>query len=290
MSPRTILRRYLGDRESITKSRAAGWLGARLHDSEVWHLGRRSVAGGVSLGFFLAFIPLPIQMLVAAPLAILLMVFVGYQVGQLMGWSSVSSLFLGAILSIASTSVIVKVLREMKRDREPFAGLIYGILIVEDLLGVVMIVLLTGIASTGDLGLQSMAASTGKLLVFLVTVLVVGLLVVPRLLNFVARFESNERLLVAVLGLCFGTSLVAAKLKDVARYHQVFVVTHLPQLASRARSHLLVEKNEGEGLAATAVKGLTGDARVREIARMLGGDPESETSQEHARELLAAAD
>ena len=85
-------------------------------------------------------------------------------------------------------------------------------------------------------------------------------------------------------------SLVAAKLKDVARYHQVFVVTHLPQLASRARSHLLVEKSKGEGLAATDVKGLTGDARVREIARMLGGDPDSETSQNHARELLAAAD
>jgi DNA repair protein RecN (Recombination protein N) len=85
-------------------------------------------------------------------------------------------------------------------------------------------------------------------------------------------------------------SLVAAKLKDVARYHQVFVVTHLPQLASRARSHLLVEKNEGEGLATTDVRGLTGDARVREIARMLGGDPESETSQNHARELLATVD
>jgi DNA repair protein RecN (Recombination protein N) len=85
-------------------------------------------------------------------------------------------------------------------------------------------------------------------------------------------------------------SLVAAKLKDVARYHQVFVVTHLPQVASRARSHLLVEKNEGEGLAETAVRGLTGDARVREIARMLGGDPESETSQDHAREMLAAGD
>ncbi len=85
-------------------------------------------------------------------------------------------------------------------------------------------------------------------------------------------------------------SLVAAKLKDVARYHQVFVVTHLPQLASRARSHLLVEKNESEGLAETAVRGLTGDARVREIARMLGGDPESETSRDHAREMLAAGD
>ena len=86
-------------------------------------------------------------------------------------------------------------------------------------------------------------------------------------------------------------SLVAAKLKDVARYHQVFVVTHLPQLASRAHSHLLVEKSsEDEKLAATDVKGLTGDARVREIARMLGGDPESETSKDHARELLGAVD
>ena len=85
-------------------------------------------------------------------------------------------------------------------------------------------------------------------------------------------------------------SLVAAKLKDVARYHQVFVVTHLPQLASQACSHLLVEKDAREGLAATAVRGLTGDARVREIARMLGGAPESETSQDHARELLAAGD
>ena len=152
-----------------------------------------------------------------------------------------SSLFLGAIISIASTSVIVKVLREMKRDREPFAGLIYGILIVEDLLGVVMIVLLTGIASTGDLGLQSMAASTGKLLVFLVTVLVVGLLVVPRLLNFVARFESNERLLVAVLGLCFGTSLVAAKLGFSVALGAFLVGAVIAESAQSRRIEALVE-------------------------------------------------
>jgi CPA2 family monovalent cation:H+ antiporter-2 len=179
--------------------------------------------------------------LVAAPLAILLMVFVGYQVGQLMGWTPVSSLFLGAIISIASTSVIVKVLREMKRDNEPFAGLIYGILIVEDLLGVVMIVLLTGIASTGDLGLQSMAVSTGKLLVFLVVVLVGGLLLVPRLLNFVARFESNERLLVAVLGLCFGTSLVAAKLGFSVALGAFLVGAVMAESAQSRRIESLVE-------------------------------------------------
>ncbi|MCG6957852.1 MAG: DNA repair protein RecN [Gemmatimonadetes bacterium] len=81
---------------------------------------------------------------------------------------------------------------------------------------------------------------------------------------------------------------VAAKLAQVAGRHQVFVVTHLPQLAARAAAHLLVEKEQGTGATATRVRSLSGGARVEEIARMLGGDPESATSREHAREMLAA--
>lgn len=81
-------------------------------------------------------------------------------------------------------------------------------------------------------------------------------------------------------------SAVARKLGEVAARHQVFVVTHLAQLAARARGHFLVEK-ETEGEAArTGVRRLEGDTRVEEIARMLGGDPDSSTSREHARELL----
>jgi DNA repair protein RecN (Recombination protein N) len=79
---------------------------------------------------------------------------------------------------------------------------------------------------------------------------------------------------------------VAGKLRDVARHHQVFVITHLPQLASRAQHQLLVEKVELKGLASTRVRELTGEERVREVARMLGGDPDSATSRDHARELL----
>jgi len=82
---------------------------------------------------------------------------------------------------------------------------------------------------------------------------------------------------------------VADKLAEVAGRHQVFVVTHLAQVASRARSHLLVEKCYRDGVTSASVRLLTGEARVEEIARMLGGDPESETSREHARELLGAA-
>jgi DNA repair protein RecN (Recombination protein N) len=81
---------------------------------------------------------------------------------------------------------------------------------------------------------------------------------------------------------------VGDKLKRVAANHQVFAITHLPQSASRADVHLLVTKTETSGVASTAVEMLTGEARVRELARLLGGDPESDVSLEHARELLAA--
>ncbi|MFC1661330.1 DNA repair protein RecN [Gemmatimonadota bacterium] len=79
---------------------------------------------------------------------------------------------------------------------------------------------------------------------------------------------------------------VAGKLREVAEHHQVFVITHLPQLASRAHHQLSVEKAEEGGLAVTRVRKLMGEERVWEVARMLGGDPESPTSQDHARELL----
>ena len=81
---------------------------------------------------------------------------------------------------------------------------------------------------------------------------------------------------------------VGEKLSQVAREHQVFVITHLPQIASRANHHVLVEKLERHGVAATQVAELDGEERIREIARMLGGDPDSSASRDHARELLLA--
>jgi DNA repair protein RecN (Recombination protein N) len=80
---------------------------------------------------------------------------------------------------------------------------------------------------------------------------------------------------------------VGEKMREVATSHQVFAITHLPQIASRANVHLLVSKHEREdGKTATEVTALEEEERVREIARMLGGDPESAVSLEHARELL----
>lgn len=82
---------------------------------------------------------------------------------------------------------------------------------------------------------------------------------------------------------------VAGRLAAVAREHQVFVITHLPQIAARADAHVLVEKGEVAGRAATRVRRLGGEERIEELARMLGGDPESGVARRHARELLGVA-
>ncbi|MBI5385554.1 MAG: cation:proton antiporter [Verrucomicrobia bacterium] len=149
---------------------------------------------------------------IAAFLEILLMIWVGYEIGRGFGWSTMDSLFLGAMLSISSTTIIVKALAGLGKTKERFAELIFGILIIEDMLAIVMIALLSAIAMTGTLSLGAVGLTVGKLAVFLVAALVVGLLAVPRLLGYVARFKSNEMLLITVLALCFGFSLLAAKL------------------------------------------------------------------------------
>ena len=82
---------------------------------------------------------------------------------------------------------------------------------------------------------------------------------------------------------------VGDMLRKVAASHQVFVITHLPQIAARAHRHILVTKGARAGVTTADVKALSDSDRIPEIARMLGGDPESETSLAHAAELLTAA-
>ena len=149
---------------------------------------------------------------IAAALEILLMLGIGYQIGLWFGWSQMDSIFLGAMLSISSTTIIVKALAELGKSKERFAELIFGILIVEDILAIAIIALLSGIAMTGSLQLGEVAGTVSRLGIFLVVALVLGLLAVPRLIAYVARFKSNEMMLVTVLGLCFGFSLLAVKL------------------------------------------------------------------------------
>lgn len=150
--------------------------------------------------------------LIAASAEIVLMIWAGYHLGQAFGWSTMDSIFLGAILSISSTTIIIKALEEIGKTKERFAQMIFGILIVEDILAILMIAMLSGFATTGSMEAGDVAVTVGRLVTFLGVLLIVGLIVVPRLLNWVAKFKSNEMLLVTVVGLCFGVSLLSVKM------------------------------------------------------------------------------
>ena len=83
---------------------------------------------------------------------------------------------------------------------------------------------------------------------------------------------------------------VGETLRRVASYHQVFAITHLAQVAARAHHHIVVTKDARGGVTTADVVVVSGEDRVTEIARMLGGDPQSDASRIHARELLARTD
>jgi CPA2 family monovalent cation:H+ antiporter-2 len=147
--------------------------------------------------------------LVAALLEITLMIWLGYEVGRAFGWSTMDSVFLGAMLSISSTTIIVKALAELGKSREAFAEIIFGILVIEDILAILLLALLSGFARTGTPNAGEVGVEVVKLAVFFAMFLVVGFIGVPRLFNYIAKFKSDELLLVAALGLCFGVALFA---------------------------------------------------------------------------------
>jgi len=149
---------------------------------------------------------------VAALLEIVLMIWIGYEIGRAFGWNTMDSVFLGAVLSISSTTIIIKALAELGKSREPFAEIIFGVLVIEDILAIILLALLSGFARNGTLQAGQALDEVVKLAVFFAVVLVAGLIGAPRLFAFIAKFKSNEMLLIAALGICFGIALVASKL------------------------------------------------------------------------------
>lgn len=136
------------------------------------------------------------------------MVWIGFTVGQLVGWTNLQSVFTGAIVAISSTTIIAKVFAEQGvtgKTRE----LVFGVLVVEDLIAVLLMTILTALASGSGLAAGPLAATVARLIAFLVGLVVVGLLVVPRVVRAIARLQRRETLLVASIGICFGLSLLA---------------------------------------------------------------------------------
>ncbi|MFJ4444530.1 cation:proton antiporter [Pseudomonas sp. NPDC089422] len=175
---------------------------------------------------------------IAAFLEIVLMIWIGFEIGRWFGWNTMDSLFLGAILAISSTTIIVKALNDLKMKNERFAQLIFGVLIVEDILGIGIIALLSGIAVSGAVSSGEVFSTIGKLSLFMIVALVIGILLVPRLLAYVAKFESNEMLLITVLGLCFGFCLLVVKLE----YSMVLGAFLIGAIMAESRQLLKIER------------------------------------------------
>ena len=131
-------------------------------------------------------------------------------VGQLFGWSTLESVFAGAIIAISSTTIIVKAFDE-QGIRGGFTNVVFGILIVEDLIGILLITILTALSVGETPAAADIARTAGRLAAFLAALLIVGLLIVPRLMRVIVKLDRPETTIVSSIGLAFGFSLLAAE-------------------------------------------------------------------------------
>jgi CPA2 family monovalent cation:H+ antiporter-2 len=138
------------------------------------------------------------------------MMAIGYLVGTLLGWSATDSLFLGSMISMSSTTIIIKTLTDMGMQKQKFANIVFAMLIVEDLVAIVMMVLLSTFAVSQQFKGLELVQNIVVLAFFLLIWFIVGIYLIPTLLKRFQRYLNNETLLVVVIGLCLGMVLFAS--------------------------------------------------------------------------------
>jgi CPA2 family monovalent cation:H+ antiporter-2 len=141
---------------------------------------------------------------------ILSMIVIGYLVGQWIGWKPMDSIFLGVILSISSTTIILKTFDELGVKTQKFAGIVIGSLIVQDIVAILMMVLLSTIAVSQQFSGSELLLSVFKLLFFLTIWFVGGIFFIPTLLKKAKNLLTDEMLLIISLALCLMMVILAA--------------------------------------------------------------------------------
>ncbi|MFV8269739.1 cation:proton antiporter [Flavobacterium sp. GT2N3] len=147
---------------------------------------------------------------ITAVTQIISMVTIGYLVGQWIGWKQMDSIFLGVILSISSTTIILKTFDELGVKTQKFAGIVIGSLIVQDILAILMMVLLSTIAVSQQFSGSELLLSVFKLLFFLTIWFVGGIFFIPTLLKKAKNILTDEMLLIISLALCLMMVVLAA--------------------------------------------------------------------------------
>jgi len=141
---------------------------------------------------------------------IICMVFIGFFVGHWMGWNTMDSIFLGATLSISSTTIILRAFDELGVKGKKFAGIVFGALIVEDIVAIIMMVLLSTIAVSQQFSGMELIQSVLKLVFFLTLWFVGGIFFVPTLLKKAKNLLTDEMLLIISIALCLLMVILAA--------------------------------------------------------------------------------
>ncbi|MCF0172963.1 MAG: cation:proton antiporter [Bacteroidales bacterium] len=133
----------------------------------------------------------------------------GFALGSLMGWSNIECIFLGGMLSMSSTTIIIKAFDDLGLKGKPFTGVVFGTLVVEDLLAVVLMVLLSTMAVSRSFAGGEMLMALAKLLFFLILWFVVGMFLIPTLLKKGRQIMNREMTVILSTGLCFGMVILA---------------------------------------------------------------------------------
>lgn len=147
--------------------------------------------------------------LAALALQTLLMLFVGMEASRWLGLSTMDGWFLGGLLSISSSMVCVKLIRERNLIHHPYANLTIGVLVLEDLLAILLLVLLSGMAVEGSMNIEAIGRSTLFIGIFIVLVFLIGKLGAQRLMRILEKRGTSEMITMSTLGLIFALGLLA---------------------------------------------------------------------------------
>src|SRR5262249_30885948 len=128
--------------------------------------------------------------------------------GRLFGWTSVESLFTGGAIAISSTTIIAKAFEE-QGIRGRLRELVVGVLVVEDLIAILLMAAFTALFTGRELSAGELAMTAGRLVAFLVGLVVAGLFIVPRAMRAIVKLQRPETTVVASIGVCFAIALLA---------------------------------------------------------------------------------
>lgn len=147
-----------------------------------------------------------------AAIEVVVMLGIGFAIGALFGWNFYDSMFLAAALSISSTAVIIKVLEDRGSIETTSGLLLTGVLVIEDIIAVVLISTLHSGVITGSFELSVVMWTIAKIGIFFAVTLTLGILLVPKLFNLIAKLERFEITITFALGLAFGLSFLTYEL------------------------------------------------------------------------------